>query len=169
MTEKSIDLRLVFTKTDSGTLEVTERKLGLSQTARRVLILIDGQRRLSDLAGMARPNELIKVIEELQTKDLIRLTGIAEGPNVEDLRARDQQLAVVVAELKKALDGKFHAELGNTGHIFDERVKDCVNLDVMRRVLREGIDAVLFKNGDRSAQNIVSVVRPILSRSFLKN
>jgi hypothetical protein len=71
MTEKSIDLRLVFTKTDSGTLEVTERKLGLSQTARRVLILIDGQRRLSDLAGMARPNELVKVIEELQTSRVL--------------------------------------------------------------------------------------------------
>jgi hypothetical protein len=168
MTEKSIDLRLVFAKTDPGTLEVTERALGLSQTARRVLILIDGQRRLSDLSGMARPGELVRVIEELQGKGLIRLTGIAEGPNVEDIRARDQHLAVVVAELKKALDGKFYVELGNTGHIFDERVKDCVNLDVMRRVLREGIDAVSFKNGDRAAQNLVSIVRPILSRSFQK-
>jgi hypothetical protein len=168
MTEKSIDLRLVFAKTDPGTLEVTERKLGLSQTARRVLILMDGQRRLSDLAGMARPGELVLVIEELQSKGLVRLSGIAEGPNIEDIRARDQQLMVVVSELKKALDGKFHAELGNTGHIFDERVKDCVNLDVMRRVLREAIDAVSFKNGDRAAQHIVSLVRPILSRSFQK-
>jgi hypothetical protein len=169
MVEKAIDLRLVFAKTDPGILEVTERKLGLSQTARRVLILIDGQRRLSDLAGMARPGELVRVIEELQGKALVRLSGIAEGPNIEEIRARDRELAVVVLELKQALQGRFYAELGNTGHIFDERVKDCVNLDVMRRVLREGIDSVSFKNGDRAAQSLVSVVRPILSRSFTKN
>jgi hypothetical protein len=169
MTEKSIDLRLVFAKSDAGTVEVTARTLGLSQTARRVLILIDGQRRLRDLSGMARPAELVSVIEELQGKGLIRLSGIAEGPSVEDLRAKDQALALVVSELKLALAGKFHQELGNTGHVFDERVRDCVNLDVMRRVLREAIDSVSFKNGDRAAQSIVTVVRPILSRSFTKN
>jgi hypothetical protein len=169
MTEKAIDLRLVFAKTDSGTQEVTARKLGLSQTARRVLILIDSQRRLSDLAGMARPGELVQVIEELQGKGLIRLSGIAEGPDVEAIRAKDQELALIVLELKHALANRFHKELGNTGHIFDERVKDCVNLDVMRRVLREAIDSVSFKNGDLAAQSIVTVVRPILSRSFTKN
>ncbi len=168
MVEKAIDLRLVFAKSDAGTSEVTARKLGLTQTARRVLILIDGQRRLSDLAGMARPGELVLVIEDLQNRGLIRLSGIAEGPNVEAIKARDQDLLMVVAELKQALDGAFFKHLGATGHIFDERVKDCVNIDVMRRVLREAIDSVSFRNGDLAAQSIVSTVRPILSRSFIK-
>lgn len=169
MTEKSIDLRLVFAKTDAGVAEVSGRTQGLGQTARRLLILIDGQRRLSDLSGLARPGEIVSVIEDLQNKSLIRLVGIAEGPSPEEILAREQDRALVVTELKKALASKFHAELGNSGHIFDERVTDCVNLDVMRRVLREAIDAVLFKNGDKAAQNIVSIVRPILSRSFTKN
>ena len=168
MTEKSIDLRLVFAKTDAGVSEVSDRAQGLGQTARRLLILIDGQRRLSDLSGLARPGEIVTVIEDLQSKLLIRLVGIAEGPSPEEILAREQDRAAVVTELKKALANKFHAELGNSGHVFDERVTDCVNLDVMRRVLREAIDAVLFNNGDKAAQNIVSIVRPILSRSFTK-
>ena len=79
-TTPGFDLRLVFAKTTEGAAELVSRQHGLSTVERRILILIDGQRRLADLPPFARPGEVGPIVDKLQSHGLIRLAGISDDP-----------------------------------------------------------------------------------------
>ena len=165
---REFDSRLVYAKTDAGSAEISERTLGLSHLMRRILIVIDGQRRLGDLPNFARPGDLGNIIEELQTRGLIQLSGIADDPPGNERIARAEEDLRVLGELKVVLRGAFEAELGAVGQVLDARLADCVSLDVLKRVLREGIDSIARRRGEAAARRLISLVRPLL-RPVLRN
>ncbi|MBM3116920.1 hypothetical protein [Jeongeupia naejangsanensis] len=56
---------LVYRKTALGQAEIDSRNLGLTARARRLLILIDGQRSLADIAAVLGHAELAPLLAEL--------------------------------------------------------------------------------------------------------
>lgn len=159
---RAFDSRLVYMKTPAGVAEIAERKLGLSPAARRILIVIDGERRLSDLPAFARPGDLGGLIEELESRGLVSLAGIADDPDDTERLAQSQRDRDALLALKKSLTGVFVAELGAGGQVLEARIGDCVSLEVLKRVLREGIDTVSARGGEEAARRVITLVRPIL-------
>lgn len=159
------DSRLVYTKTPAGAAEITERRHGLSQPARRILILVDGQRRLGDLLAFSRAGELVELIGQLEALGLVTLAGIADTLTREELRERAQQEQAAIARVKQELEGAFEQELGDAGQVLDARIADSVNLEVIRTILRDAIDTVQSRKGERAARALAERLRPLLAQA----
>ena len=158
-TTPGFDLRLVFAKTAEGAAELVSRQHGLSTVERRILILVDGHRRLADLPPFARPGEIGPIVNTLQSHGLIRLAGIADDPpaqarpdDPEDTRARLQWL-------RQQLAGSFERELGSDGRVLEARLRDSISLEVARRVVRDGIEAVSQRCGRAAADRVAQLSR----------
>ena len=162
---RHFDSRLVYLKTGAGATEMVERKLNLSIGGRRMLIVIDGQRRLGDLPAFARPGELGAIIQELESNGLIALAGIADEMPDTERRARLRLEEGVLAELKQQLAGIFAATLGPAaGDVLEARLADALNVEIAKRVLRVGVDVVATRLGDEQASAIILAAKPILSK-----
>ena len=160
---RAFDLRLVYAKTPAGSAEIVDRQLGLSQAARRILIVIDGQRTLADLPAFARPGEIGLLLEELEQRGLITLDGVAEPAVHLDRSHRAEHERERLATVKRALQGVFGNELGAGGRLLDARVHDSVTLDVLRGVIREGIETVHAQRGESAGHRLTELVRPLIS------
>ena len=158
------DPRLVFSKTPRGQDEVAQRVPGLSIFARRILILVDGRRSLRDLAPFARPGEIEHIVDDLQARGLIVLSGIADALTDEEIAEQARRERQALEGLQRALDGVFARELGAEGLVLDARVRDCVNLDLMRRLLREALDAVARERGPRAIEPLLRTIRAHYAR-----
>jgi hypothetical protein len=147
---ESLDPRLVYARTAAGTAEVSHHLETLSPGARRMLFLIDGRRSLAQLPGHARPGELPKLVEELLAVGLIALTGIVDElpPGWND--ARDPRLE----DFKQRIQGSVERELGPAGTVLEARLQDCVNMTVMRGVMREIIEMVRARRDDAAASRV---------------
>lgn len=66
-----VDAGLVYTKTDGGRAELAQRSAGLGARQRSVLIMIDGQKPCSALAGLAPPERLAGILAELEALGMI--------------------------------------------------------------------------------------------------
>jgi hypothetical protein len=155
---RRIDPRLVYAKTEAGVKEITARTLGLSQSARRVLILLDGKRALSQLPGFVRPGDLANIVDQLETQNLVSLVGISDtAPGDHNIEAEQ------LSKLKPKFKEMFNRELGPVGRVFDARVYDAVTMDVMRTALREGIDYIKEFADPNTARRLVDYVRAVLN------
>lgn len=163
--QRTFDSRLVYMKTPYGSAEMMDRKLPLSTGARRMLIVIDGQRRLGDLPAFARPGELGAIIEELQSHQLIALAGIADEMPETERRARQRIEDMVLAELKQVMAGAFSRELGESvGEVLEARLTDSVNIEVAKRVLRDAIDIVATRVSQEAAKRVIIQAKPVLNK-----
>ncbi len=154
----TFDLRLVFAKTPEGSAELTGRSHGLSTVERRILILIDGQRRLADLPPFARPGEIGPIIDKLQSHGLIRLAGIADDP-IPSPDDQADRVRAQLAQVRGQLAGSFERELGADGRILEARLRDSISLEVARRVVRDAIEAIAERRGRDAADRLASVSR----------
>ena len=107
-----MDRKLVFRRTEKGDAEFKERKYGLAQKLRTVLILIDGSKDVADLHQYAEGiiSDLDAKLEELAIEGFIECDGVAwhsvhghqdaEGQQVEDdleeIRSRLIDTAIMV-------------------------------------------------------------------------
>lgn len=73
------DLR-IFGKTPKGVAEITARSGGLSLAQRRLLILVDGVRDLTQLSSML-PNGIGDSLQVLETAGFVTLLGYATPPD----------------------------------------------------------------------------------------
>ena len=158
------DIGVIYQRTEAGESLLRAGASALGQVARRILPMIDGRRRLADLPEAVRPGDLEAAITELQTQGLIRFTGRIEPISNEERKRQDAEDMALVARAKADLDGMFAREMGKAGEIWDARVRDSVNLLVLRRVLREGIDVAYFRAGYEAARNLVAAVRPLFKQ-----
>lgn len=149
------DPRLVFAKTLAGTEAIRHRSQRVSLAARRLLMLFDGQRSLAQLPNIVRPNEVPSLLKELETHGMITLAG---------LLAEDESLASIhpdlkMTQIKRSLAGVFERELGHQASVLEARVQDCVNLVVLRNVLREVIALVAQRKNEEAADRIAVLVK----------
>jgi hypothetical protein len=66
-----MDSQLIFSKTPRGSEEISTRSGGLSLQVRRVLIMVDGKRTVTELAQFARAGEILDVLSQLETAGFI--------------------------------------------------------------------------------------------------
>lgn len=157
--------RAVFERTPAGQAALASRPPGLDRASLRLLTLIDGERSVAELPRFARAGELARLVAGLHRRGFIVLLGEAERP---DARERLQRLAEERAQLdqmKRELRGVFTRELGQAGEIWEARVEDCINLEVLRQVLREAIDVLYFRSGGEPARRVVALVKPLFRQS----
>jgi len=155
------DERQVYGRTAKGDEQFDARSAQLLTGARRILRLIDGQRSLADLTPLARPGDLERIVDELQSNGLIRLIGIAETPSTEEARAMDREQREELSRLQGALAGRFEQVLGIDGMVLDARLQDCVSLDVLRRVMREAVDTLSRRASPQAAEQMLNQIRPL--------
>jgi len=156
--------RLVYARTAAGEAEMSARALPISSSARRLLTLIDGRRAVALLSNFIRVGELEALAGELLTHGLIEATGLADLPDEAGRLARLRAEQAALQDAKRRLQRLFEGELGTAGRVWDARVADSVNLDVLRRVLREGVDVVFYRSGEAAARRIVAAVRPVFDK-----
>lgn len=65
----------IFSKTEAGRLEVAQRSDALNAMQRRLLIVMDGHKTLSDLSALVRPGELDSALSVLSTQGLVEVLG----------------------------------------------------------------------------------------------
>jgi hypothetical protein len=155
---RKLDPRLVYAKTEAGAVEITARSLGLSQSLRRVLILLDGKRAISQLPGFVRPGDVAHLIDALEIQGLITLSGISETAPVNE--SLDNEL---LARMRPRFKDMFSREIGVVGKVFDARLNDAVSMDVLRTVLREGIDYIKENIDPNAARRVIDYVRAVLN------
>lgn len=146
-----LDPRLVYVRTAAGNSAVSRHDEDLSVAARRLLVMVDGRRPLAALPAVVRAGELRALIESLLGDGLISLSGIVENlPPVVATDPRDPRLEA----FKRHVDGRVVQELGPAGSVLEARLQDCVNMTVMRSVLREVISRVRERAGDAAAARL---------------
>lgn len=145
-----LDPRLIYARTPAGTAEVQTRELALAPPARRLLLLIDGRRPLAALPARVRAGEMPKLIEQLLSAGLIALSGIVDElpPGLSD--QRDPQLE----HFKRSIRGSVERELGAAGRVLEARLQDCVNMTVMRSVMREVVELVRARKDPAAAERV---------------
>jgi hypothetical protein len=141
-----MNLGTTYRKTDAGRSEIAGRQGGLSGLQRRVLILVDGQRTVNELAAFVRVGELDGVLAHLLACGLVGLTGhtaplqapaapgfAAAGPSEvprpatspEEFRKVRHNAAAFVQE-----------RLGGAGEPICEAIERCDNPAELRKLLR---------------------------------
>ena len=72
MSDLALDLTtIIFTKTPLGQQEIQSRSLSLPPLLRRVLVLIDGQRRVKELEAFVLGHDIVTLLTELLAKGCI--------------------------------------------------------------------------------------------------
>lgn len=158
-TTPGFDLRLVFAKTAEGAAELISRQNGLSTVERRILILVDGHRRLADLPPFARPGEIGPIVDKLQSHGLIRLAGIADDPPVQAPSEDPDGVRARLHWLRQQLAGSFERELGGDGRVLEARLRDSISIEVARRVVRDAIEVVGQRCGRAAADRLALLSR----------
>ena len=149
------DPRLVFAKTEAGTLAIRNRSQRVSVAARRLLMLFDGRRSLAQLPGIVPREEVSTLLQELEAHGMITLAGLLSD---DDAVSRVHP-EVRMAQIKRSLAGVFERELGDQASVLEARVQDCVNLVVLRNVLREVIARVAQRKDVAAADRIAAIVK----------
>ncbi|MFA7667254.1 MAG: hypothetical protein WCY32_14180 [Burkholderiaceae bacterium] len=157
--------RLIYARTAAGDAEIAARQLPLSASARRLLVLVNGRRAVALLSNFVRAGEFDALIAELRQHALIAAAGTAAAPDEANRLARQRAEQATLQATKRRLQGLFEAELGSAGLVWDARVIDSVNLEVLRRVLREGVDTIFYRRGETAARRVVALLRPVLEKT----
>ena len=156
---QSPDPRLVFAKSRQGQDEIARRSNRLTGSERRVLILIDGRRRLVDLAAYVRGGEIGPVIDKLMSFGLVSLSGVAEQPPPNEPPDDPGRRRARLARVQSMLAGLFEAELGAAGRPLDEALAQCPAIERAGLVVRANIDVVGARLGKARAERLIALSR----------
>jgi hypothetical protein len=176
-----MDETRVFAKTPKGTAEVTLRVGGLSLQARRVLIMIDGERSVGELAPLLREGEIDAVIALLHARGFIRDAGpgnsesarprtrgdLPSGPDTAGSLVRsteansvpEQRVYLTIEEVKRRAVRELNERLGSGAESIAMRIERSTGADDLRERLREAERLVARLVGEASAQDFVRAMR----------
>jgi hypothetical protein len=149
------DPRLIFAKTELGVAAIRNRSQRVSLAARRLLMLFDGERPLAHLPNIVRPDDVQTLLKELEGLRMITLAGVWHDDPAATTMHPERKLSAI----KASLAGVFERELGPEASVLEARVQDCVNLVVLRNVLREVIGLVGQRKDDAAADRIAALVK----------
>jgi hypothetical protein len=108
----AVDLAAIYRKTEKGKQEVAGHALGLEGHARRLLIMIDGQRASGELAVYVRAGEFERTLERLLAEGFVEDAGEAgagrpaRAPAADDPAVLAQIQARAVADIRARITGR---------------------------------------------------------------
>ena len=159
-----MDDRLVYAKTAKGVAEVGARAAGLSLTARRVLIMIDGKRTVADLAPYANPSEPGTIIEQLEAQGLVypahaAATSPAPAPAEPDDDGDERVAAINFDSLKRRAVRELSDRLGPDAEVIGMRIEQAKTVDDLRVRLQEAERLVAGLLGEAQAQDFIRALK----------
>lgn len=161
-----IDTR-VFEKSRSGQTEMAERRGALTLSMRRVLIMVDGKRTVTDLAPLVRTGEIDGIIESLAAQGYIRLAEAQPtAPNTSSWQsttgyaggATDSSHTMSLDEARRRAVREIRELLGPDADALALRIEHATP-DELRAFLREAERLIAAARGERAAQAFLQALR----------
>ena len=169
-----IDERVVFLKTANGLAEIRARAFGLSLSARRVLIMIDGARSVGELAPLLRPGEIDSVLLQLEAMQLVQRADYeaatsSHGESIgamflgtdfgAQIEAPEERPVATLDGAKRRAVRELTERLGPDAETIAVRIEQCRLVDELRERLREAERLVAGFLGETAAQDFVRAMR----------
>ena len=130
-----MDLAAIYRKTDKGRQEVAQQSSGLEGQARRLLIMIDGQRDSAALSVYVRAGEFERTLERLLAEGFVEASGEAGPERVVRASAADDPAVLAAVQTRAATEIRGRI----SGQVADELVEEinaCTNPLELRDKLR---------------------------------
>ncbi len=159
----ALDERQIYATTPAGAAEVEGATAGLSHGERRVLVLVDGQRDVQALSAVVRGGEIDALVASLETKGLIIPCGRSAPRDPADRLRQETRERAMLALAKRVAAEVMEREFGSGGHVWAARIDDAIDRDVLRLVLRDGIDALSLRSGEAAVRRALEALKPLLS------
>jgi hypothetical protein len=135
-----VETTAIYRKTDKGKREVAERAFGLENHARRLLIMIDGQRATAELSVYIRAGEFEKTLERLLAEGFVEAVGTGEtDPNlVVRAPAADDPVVFAGIKIQAMTEIRRHmvGRLASLGEMLVQEINACPTPLAMREKLR---------------------------------
>jgi len=162
-----MNLDEIFAKTELGTKELVERKMGLAIDVRRLLILVDGKHTVAQIMARGRAFHAdAAAFGELERAGLIerlfsaRSTEQVHAGPVE--RSEDEVQRFMAAQ--KALSNAINEHLGIRGYGFILRLQKTGNLRDLHELLPDFAQALVKRKGMEAATPIVTALEQMIVR-----
>lgn len=160
------DDRLVYAKTAKGVAEVNSRSGAVSLAARRVLIMIDGRRTITELAPLARAGEISAIIEQLEAQGFVHRAqagaavapALPPAPEASEELGEDRLFANFEAVKRRAVR-ELSDRLGPDAEVMAVRIEHCRGTEELRQRLHEAERLVAGMLGDAHAQEFLRALR----------
>jgi len=159
----ALDERQIFAATPAGTAEAASGDSGLSHGERRVLMLVDGQRDVQALSAVVRSGEIEALVASLETKGLIARCGRSAARDAATELRQESRERAMLALAKRVSTEVMEREFGAGGHVWAARIEDAIDREVLRHVLRDGVDALSLRSGETAVQRALEALKPLLS------
>lgn len=131
-----IDDSVIFRKTIKGTQEVAERTFGLDRNLRRLLIVIDGIKDVTELSAFVRSTEVDASIAQLETKGFIERLDAGEESPGRVAYAPAANDPAVFALIKRNAMVEIRQRLGPVSSLLINEIEACPGPRELREKLR---------------------------------
>lgn len=149
---------LTFEKTEFGRAELSHRGQGLSHGSRRVLILVDGVRRVADIKAALGPTvDAVATLEVLQAQRYIAAhaaPNASAAPSGQDL----EKFTRVQKYLTDFVNGLF----GSDGQELVQEISRCTTVPQLRAYGDVCVDTVANFAGKKKADEFAKQLRAML-------
>jgi hypothetical protein len=157
----------IYAKTEAGVLELKERKLSLPVALRSLLIMVDGNRTVTEVLDRARVLRVdVSALVTLERAGLIAkrfsapsATEAADSPAVRSEGEVDRFLAA-----QQKLSDAINEHLGFRGYMLMMRLQRAANLRDLRDMLPDFAKAMVKRIGMEAATPIVSELEQLIVR-----
>ena len=175
-----MDGTLVYSKTPRGIAEISLRSAQLSMTTRRVLIMIDGKRRVQDLSVLGAQNDIESAIASLENAGLIQRVAYQSSIDVPTINGRDTDAGfssalagpstsgglddrepnpMTLEEVKRRAVRGLHDRLGPEADALAMRIESCHTIEEFRYRVREAERLISIALGPNAAQEYLKALR----------
>ena len=162
-----MNLDEIYVKTELGTKELVERRLGLAIDVRRLLILVDGKHTVAQILARGRAfNADAAAFEDLERAGLVALLlGARSKAQLESepvQRSADEVQYFLDAQ--KALSNAINEHLGFRGYGLMMRLQKTENLRDLHEMLPDFAQSLVKRKGMEAATPIVSALEQMIVR-----
>jgi hypothetical protein len=162
-----MNLDEIYVKTELGTKELVERRLGLAIDVRRLLILVDGKHTVAQILARGRAFHAdAAAFEDLERAGLVaRLFGArstAQSESEPVARSADEVQSFLDAQ--KALSDAINEHLGFRGYGLMMRLQKTENLRDLHEMLPDFAQSLVKRKGIEFATPIVAALEQMIVR-----
>ncbi|HVO87724.1 MAG TPA: hypothetical protein VMV45_04215 [Casimicrobiaceae bacterium] len=157
----------IYAKTELGVQEIRERKLNLPITLRSLLILVDGNRTVSDLLEKARAFRLDdRALAALERGGLIvkRYSAPSQTPGAPAPRPTEDQVERYL-KAQQMMSDAINAHLGFRGYGLMLRLQKTANVRDLHELLPDFAKALIKRIGMDAATPVVSDIERLIKGS----
>lgn len=159
-----MDDTIIFRKTAKGAQEVAERTDALEKHVRRLLIVVDGVKDVTELSAYARSIELEASISQLEKQGYIERVEGGETSKGRIAYAPAANDPVVFALIKRNAMVEIRKRLGPVSNLLINEIETCAGPLELRLKLRNIENALVHVLGQEEGTNLARKIGGELTR-----